>query len=315
MYAYQFSLLNNKAFDNIGTFSSRFNTPQHEAALRRSLRTAYIDAYATADPTTMYFYHTTTNSCQQTTALYNPLDHKSVTDPNVTCEQNLQKFLPEQTKGVCFATKITCDATYGQAQQMYFCNTGNNSCSPTSSSYYPTSHLAADNGTLCEDNLKSFRPGTTTEACYTTANECQLNCPPAPPANRTKLYYCRTDSYTCAQTSGYYDATTQVSYDNWTTCQANLIGYVSRTIKTTGVCYAEASSCQSACHSSSSSPTPSPPAPKPGDLNSDNKVDIFDYNVLVGDFGKIGSNLVSDIDKNNKVDIFDYNILVGEFGK
>ena len=68
------------------------------------------------------------------------------------------------------------------------------------------------------------------------------------------------------------------------------------------------------------SPTPSPsPSPSPtaksADLNSDNKVDIFDYNVLVGDFGKIGSNLVSDIDKNNKVDIFDYNILVGEFGK
>jgi len=30
----------------------------------------------------------------------------------------------------------------------------------------------------------------------------------------------------------------------------------------------------------------SPPAPKQGVLNSDNAVDIFDYNLLVGNFGK-----------------------------
>ena len=51
------------------------------------------------------------------------------------------------------------------------------------------------------------------------------------------------------------------------------------------------------------------------DLNQDGKVDIFDYNLLVANFGKTGTNLVGDIDNNGKVDIFDYNILVGNFGK
>lgn len=62
------------------------------------------------------------------------------------------------------------------------------------------------------------------------------------------------------------------------------------------------------------SPTPTT---KPGDLNGDGKIDIFDYNAIVSDFGKTGSPGFSpaDIDKNGKVDIFDYNELVGNFGK
>ncbi|MBI3576606.1 hypothetical protein HY086_01030 [Candidatus Gottesmanbacteria bacterium] len=54
-----------------------------------------------------------------------------------------------------------------------------------------------------------------------------------------------------------------------------------------------------------------------GDINADGKVDIFDYNLLVSDFGKTGSVgfTSADIDNNGKVDIFDYNILVGNFGK
>jgi hypothetical protein len=54
---------------------------------------------------------------------------------------------------------------------------------------------------------------------------------------------------------------------------------------------------------------------KTGDLNSDGKVDIFDYNILVGNFGKTGTGIAGDIDVNGKVDIFDYNLLVGNFGK
>ena len=62
-------------------------------------------------------------------------------------------------------------------------------------------------------------------------------------------------------------------------------------------------------------PTPTPtPTPKPGDLNADGKVDISDYNVLVANFGKTGTN-IADIDGNKIVDIFDYNVLVGNFGK
>ncbi|MBI3576604.1 hypothetical protein HY086_01020 [Candidatus Gottesmanbacteria bacterium] len=55
----------------------------------------------------------------------------------------------------------------------------------------------------------------------------------------------------------------------------------------------------------------------PGDLDNNGKVDIFDYNLLVANFGKTGvvGFTPADIDKNGKVDIFDYNILVGNFGK
>ena len=54
---------------------------------------------------------------------------------------------------------------------------------------------------------------------------------------------------------------------------------------------------------------------KPGDLDSDNDVDIFDYNRLIGDFGKSGAGLVPDIDSDGDVDIFDYNQLIGNFGR
>lgn len=53
----------------------------------------------------------------------------------------------------------------------------------------------------------------------------------------------------------------------------------------------------------SSSPSPSPSSSaKPGDLNGDNKVNIFDYNLLVSKFG-------------NPYTIFDYNKLVANYGK
>ena len=54
---------------------------------------------------------------------------------------------------------------------------------------------------------------------------------------------------------------------------------------------------------------------KPGDLDSDGDVDIFDYNKLIGDFGKSGAGLTPDIDKDGDVDIFDYNQLIGNFGR
>ncbi len=68
---------------------------------------------------------------------------------------------------------------------------------------------------------------------------------------------------------------------------------------------------------SSHSPSPSPAASaKPGDIDGNNKVDIFDYNQLLTDFGAhSGLALRSDIDKNGKVDIFDYNLLLTNFGK
>ena len=52
-----------------------------------------------------------------------------------------------------------------------------------------------------------------------------------------------------------------------------------------------------------------------GDIDSDGDVDIFDYNILVENFGSTSCGNVADIDNNCKVDIFDYNILVGNFGQ
>lgn len=65
--------------------------------------------------------------------------------------------------------------------------------------------------------------------------------------------------------------------------------------------------------SGSPSPTPTLP-PLPGDINGDSKVDIFDYNLLIADFGKT-TPTPADIDGNGKVDIFDYSLLVANFGK
>ena len=52
-----------------------------------------------------------------------------------------------------------------------------------------------------------------------------------------------------------------------------------------------------------------------GDLDRDLDVDIFDYNILVRNFGNKICGNAADIDANCKVDIFDYNILVRNFGK
>lgn len=60
------------------------------------------------------------------------------------------------------------------------------------------------------------------------------------------------------------------------------------------------------------SPSPSP-APVPGDTNSDGRVNIFDYNNLVSDFGRSATR--SDFNRSGIVDIFDYNILVSNFGR
>ncbi len=58
---------------------------------------------------------------------------------------------------------------------------------------------------------------------------------------------------------------------------------------------------------------PAAPAPsKPGDLDNDGDVDVFDYNILMGKFGASGSPGFhpADIIQNGVVDIFDYNELV-----
>lgn len=71
-------------------------------------------------------------------------------------------------------------------------------------------------------------------------------------------------------------------------------------------------------------PTPPPPTPPPTpptcqnnpDINRNGSVDIFDYNLLVTNFGRpvTNSNRAADINCNNAIDIFDYNTLVTAFG-
>src|SRR3990170_871122 len=50
------------------------------------------------------------------------------------------------------------------------------------------------------------------------------------------------------------------------------------------------------------------------DIDNDGDVDIFDYGLLLRDFGMQGVT-VADMDKDGDVDIFDYNILVRNFGR
>jgi hypothetical protein len=57
------------------------------------------------------------------------------------------------------------------------------------------------------------------------------------------------------------------------------------------------------------------PTEKPGDANGDGKVDIFDYSLVVTNFGKRGANIPGDVDHDGDVDIFDYSLVVTNFGK
>lgn len=52
-----------------------------------------------------------------------------------------------------------------------------------------------------------------------------------------------------------------------------------------------------------------------GDLNQDNKVDIFDLVTVAKDFGKKETGLAADLDKNGVVDIFDLVVVGRNFGK
>jgi hypothetical protein len=65
----------------------------------------------------------------------------------------------------------------------------------------------------------------------------------------------------------------------------------------------------------SPSPVSSPSPVKAGDIDGNGKVDIFDYNILLTNFGKTGTGIQGDVNNSGKVDIFDYNILLTNFGK
>ena len=51
-----------------------------------------------------------------------------------------------------------------------------------------------------------------------------------------------------------------------------------------------------------------------GDINMDKKIDLFDYNIFVAEYGKTGYSW-ADLNQSSKVDLFDYNIFVANYGK
>lgn len=63
--------------------------------------------------------------------------------------------------------------------------------------------------------------------------------------------------------------------------------------------------------------TPTPVTKKLGDVDGNNVVDIFDFNEVVGFFGRVQTNpyLDADLDKSGEVDIFDFNEVVANFEK
>lgn len=71
-----------------------------------------------------------------------------------------------------------------------------------------------------------------------------------------------------------------------------------------------------ASNSPSAAASPNPSPRKPGDVDGNNIVNIFDYNEVLTNFGKTsGFNIFTDFDGNGRVDIFDYNLLLTNFGK
>lgn len=60
---------------------------------------------------------------------------------------------------------------------------------------------------------------------------------------------------------------------------------------------------------------PTPTDRIPGDIDGDGDVDIFDYNILIENFGNASCGNIADIDGDCDVDIFDYNIVVENFGR
>ncbi len=59
-----------------------------------------------------------------------------------------------------------------------------------------------------------------------------------------------------------------------------------------------------------------PPGPKPGDVNGDTKVDVFDASILLFNFGKSGKTRAQgDLNGDGVVNVFDASILLFNFGK
>jgi len=67
-------------------------------------------------------------------------------------------------------------------------------------------------------------------------------------------------------------------------------------------------------NSATSTPTNTPtPIPNPYDITGDNEVTVADYNLLLSRFGQSATQQEGNYNNNQKIDIFDYNILIKAF--
>lgn len=130
---------------------------------------------------------------------------------------------------------------------LYYCDTQAFACKQTTVTYNPN-HTQADNPSItCEQNLQSYLAGKTTGSCYATQTGCASECAPT-----QLMYYCDNTDNTCKQTVSNYYPISHREDKATAFCEDNLATYLPG--KTTGACYASASTCSSNC--------PLPPAPK-----------------------------------------------------
>jgi hypothetical protein len=60
----------------------------------------------------------------------------------------------------------------------------------------------------------------------------------------------------------------------------------------------------------------SPPSAKPGDVNGDSQVDVFDLSILLSHFGQTGqSRSTGDLNGDGSVSVIDLSVLLSNFGK
>jgi len=52
------------------------------------------------------------------------------------------------------------------------------------------------------------------------------------------------------------------------------------------------------------------PAAQKVDANKDNKIDVLDFNILMVNWGKTGTDNIADFNQDGKIDIFDFNLLM-----
>ncbi len=62
-------------------------------------------------------------------------------------------------------------------------------------------------------------------------------------------------------------------------------------------------------------PTPTPSPCQGADIDKNGVVNLYDYSILVTNFGKTGTNIPGDLDNNGVVNLYDYSTLVTNFGK